>query len=429
MDAHRDLTRDRPQLAWLYSTQLFGMRLGLDRMRQLLEALGRPHENLRFIHVAGTNGKGSVCAFTESILRTAGYRTGLYTSPHLVDFNERIQIDRQPIPDAEVETGIRRIRRIVSSWSPQPTFFEIATALAMAYFEKQEIDWVVLETGMGGRLDATNVVTPAVSIITAIDMDHSRWLGNTLEKIAFEKAGIVKPGVPVVSYAQEAEVEAVLRQAAQARETSVQWIGAPIDTRVAHDRLGLRGAHQISNAALALAGVETALARTGFDHTLPDLLVNEALTRTHWPARFDARGPRLVIDGAHNPSAATQLARTWKEYFGDRKATVVTGIARDKDVDGILREVLPLAAEVYCVPIRSARSLPGPDLAKKIPGIAPGLPVNALDDFEELRGLILSAGGLAPLDHRDQGRHVLVTGSLFLAGHALQFLVEAGSPL
>ncbi|MFL6539832.1 MAG: bifunctional folylpolyglutamate synthase/dihydrofolate synthase, partial [Chthoniobacterales bacterium] len=188
----------REALAWLYGTQLFGIKLGLDSIRRLVAELDVPAPEQRIIHVAGTNGKGSVCAMTDSILRAAGYRSGLFTSPHLVTFRERIQVNGEMISEDEVAAGLTTIRELIREWDPHPTFFEIVTALALRHFKRSACDVFVLETGMGGRLDATNVVTPVVSVITPIDYDHQKWLGHSLGEIAAEKAGIIKPGVPVV---------------------------------------------------------------------------------------------------------------------------------------------------------------------------------------------------------------------------------------
>jgi len=207
---------------WLFATQNRGVKLGLDNVRRLLANLGNPQDDLRFVHVAGTNGKGSVCAMIDSICRAGGIRTGLFTSPHLVRFNERIQINGRPIEDADVVQGIQRIRAQIDE-DCHPTFFETTTAIAFDYFRSHGVDLVVLETGLGGRLDATNVVHPLVSVLTSIDMDHQKWLGNTLGEIAAEKAGIIKPGVPVVSGPQFGEVRTVLEQIATASSAPLSY--------------------------------------------------------------------------------------------------------------------------------------------------------------------------------------------------------------
>ena len=200
-------------LSWLYGTQQVGIKLGLDNIRRLLGALGVEVERSRFLHVAGTNGKGSVCAMLDAICREAGFRTGLYTSPHLVTFHERIRLNGVMIPGEAVVAGLSRIRGLIAGWEMHPTFFEITTALALDYFQRENAELIVLETGLGGRMDATNVVRPAVSVITAIGLDHQAYLGSTLAEIAGEKAGIIKPGLPVVSAPQDREAEAVLRRA------------------------------------------------------------------------------------------------------------------------------------------------------------------------------------------------------------------------
>ncbi|HEV3409005.1 MAG TPA: Mur ligase family protein, partial [Chthoniobacterales bacterium] len=203
-------------LGWLYGLQRFGIKLGLENIRRLLRALNVPAPEQRVIHVAGTNGKGSVCAMIDSILQAAGYSSGLFTSPHLVTFRERIQVNGEMISEDEVAAGLTSIRETVREWDPHPTFFEIATALGLAHFKRAACEFIVLETGMGGRLDATNAVAPIVSVITPIDYDHEKWLGHTLPEIAAEKAGIIKSGVPVISAAQKEEAAAVIRGAVEA---------------------------------------------------------------------------------------------------------------------------------------------------------------------------------------------------------------------
>ena len=232
---------------WLFGTQHRGIKLGLDNVRRLLASLGDPQNELKFIHIAGTNGKGSVCAMIDSISRAAGIRTGLFTSPHLVRFNERIQINGQPIDDADVVRGIERIRARIDAEN-HPTFFEITTALAFDYFRSHGVELVVLETGLGGRLDATNLVHPLVSVLTAIDMDHQKWLGHTLGEIAAEKGGIIKPGVPIVSGPQFSEVRSVLEQIAAARSAPLSYAEIPIEGLF----IGLAGSHQRVNAAITV---------------------------------------------------------------------------------------------------------------------------------------------------------------------------------
>ncbi|MGZ5021960.1 MAG: bifunctional folylpolyglutamate synthase/dihydrofolate synthase, partial [Chthoniobacterales bacterium] len=242
----------REALAWLFGTQLFGIKLGLENIQRLLRTLNLPGEQ-RIIHVAGTNGKGSVCAMIDSILRAQGYRSGLFTSPHLVTFRERIRVNGEMISETNVADGLTSIREMIADWDPHPTFFEIVTALGLLHFKKTRCEFVVLETGMGGRLDATNAITPIVSVITSIDYDHQKWLGHSLGEIAAEKAGIIKPRVPVVSASQSAEAESVIRIRARECEAPLEFLEADYESDVA-----LKGGHQKENAAVALAALRAA---------------------------------------------------------------------------------------------------------------------------------------------------------------------------
>jgi len=285
-------------LDWLYASESIGIKLGLENTNRLLAACGHPERKTRFLHVAGTNGKGSTCAMLASILRRAGYRTGLYTSPHLKNFCERICVDGEMISREDLAAGISRLRDAVHDWDHDPTFFEISTVLALDHFARSGCDLVVLETGMGGRLDSTNAVSPLVSTITPIDMDHMQWLGDTLPKIAAEKAGIIKPGVPVVSAPQQPVAAEVLVHTAAERGSEIRFVSEPC----LHP-LALAGAHQKWNAALA---VET-LRASGLG--ISDAIIREGLLRTEWPARFQRVGERFVVDGAHNAHSSSALSR------------------------------------------------------------------------------------------------------------------------
>lgn len=294
------------------SMQGRGVQPGLERMQRLLATLGNPEKNLRCLHVAGTNGKGSVCAFAESILRRGGLRTGLYTSPHLVDFAERIRISGEMIGSDSLEEGIRCLWEASKDWSEeeQPTFFELVTALAFDCFERAGCGVVVLETGLGGRLDATNTAPKLACAITPIARDHTEWLGETIGEIAREKAGIFRPGVPSVTAPQEPEAAAALEAAAHEVGTPCEWVREPMEGIP----LGLAGSHQRWNAALAVALVRAG----GFQFS--DDIVIAGLKETVWPGRFQRlRGGRLILDGAHNLHSARQLVATWREEFGERR--------------------------------------------------------------------------------------------------------------
>lgn len=382
-------------LAWLYSTQQFGIKLGLENTRRLLAALDHPELACRFLHVAGTNGKGSTCAMVDAILRAAGHRTGLYTSPHLVDFRERIRVNGERISEAEVARLLTRLCDAASGWDHAPTYFELSTALALRHFADAGAEFVVLETGMGGRLDSTNAVTPIVSVITPIAMDHAQWLGDTLAKIAAEKAGILKPGVPAVSAAQEPDAAVVLEARAREVGASLEFVREPLDLP-----LGLSGSHQKENAALAVAALRAA------GISVSDAAIAQGLATVQWPGRFQKLGDRFVLDGGHNPHAAAQLVRTWREEFGEEKALVIFGALADKDFAPMLVTLAGIAEEFWIVPVRSERAANLERLAAATPSPA--------QVFESL-GEALEAAA-------KQSRRVLVTGSLFLVGEALEIL-------
>ncbi len=313
-------------LAWLYGTQLFGIKLGLENVRRLFAALNIPGRDQRIIHVAGTNGKGSVCAMIDSILRAQGYRTGLFTSPHLVTFRERIQVDGEKISEQAVAAGLTSIRSLTADWEPHPTFFEITTALGLLHFKQCDAELVVLETGMGGRLDATNATQPIVSVITPIDLDHQKWLGNSLTEIAGEKAGIIKPETPVVSASQLPDAEAVICARAAECDASLQFVRQAFEGKVA-----LEGEHQKQNAALAVAALRAANVAIEQD------AIARGLASIAWPARFQCWDDCIIIDGAHNPAGARILAETWKRVFGEDRATIIFAGLQDKDIVAIIR--------------------------------------------------------------------------------------------
>ena len=389
-------------LAWLFGTQLFGIKLGLENIQRLLRTLDLPPSQQRFIHVAGTNGKGSVCAMIDSILRAQGYRTGLFTSPHLVSFRERIQMNGELISEDAVARGLTSIRELVEDWDPHPTFFEIATALGLLHFEETHCEFVVLETGMGGRLDATNAITPLVSVITPIDLDHQKWLGNSLGEIAGEKAGIIKPGVPVVAAEQAAEAESVIRTRALAVGASLEFFERDHNGEVA-----LAGAHQKRNATLALAALHAA----GVD--LSPANIHAGLTSVRWPARFQKWNERLVIDGAHNPAGARVLAETWRENFGEAKATLILGLLRDKNAADIYRALAPVTSSVILPRFRGERVLPPAELAEIVSAASPETKIILAESCAEALALATKVEG-----------QILVAGSLHLAGEMLAHLQD-----
>jgi dihydrofolate synthase / folylpolyglutamate synthase len=391
------LTACDSAVAWLFGTQEKGVKLGLDNIRRLLEALDNPQRNLRFFHVAGTNGKGSVCALLESILRAQGFKTGLFTSPHLVRFNERIQVGGKAIADESIVSGIERIRALIDE-KHHPTFFEITTALALDYFREQEVEFVLLETGLGGRMDATNVVTPVVSILTSIDLDHQKWLGATRAEIAYEKAGIIKRGVPVVSVPQLAEVSVVIERVAQEKETVVTYVEGP----VTHWPVSLPGSHQRVNAAAAIKAIQLAGIRAGQE------AIKFGLANAIWPGRFQTIDQKFILDGAHNVSATKRLVQTWREQFGAERPVIIFGGLADKDLAAMAAILGEIALHFFLAPINSPRAAAPFEVQEMLPEGASFTLCSSMEDALE-RAKVWPAP-------------VLITGSLFLAGEALAIL-------
>lgn len=401
------------------ATQSRGVVPGLERMKRLLAALGDPQEKLRCLHVAGTNGKGSVSAFAESVLRAAGHRTGLYTSPHLVEFAERIRIEGVNAAPADIDAAINRLRDATAGWGEgdQPTFFECVTAIAFDLFARAGCGIVVLETGMGGRLDATNTAPKLACAITPIGLDHMEWLGETLGKIAREKAGILRPGIPVVIAPQEKEAADALADAAREIGAPCEWVTAPIEGIP----LGLPGSLQRWNAALALALIRAA----GFSPSAE--AVAKGLRDVSWPGRFQRlslRGREMILDGAHNLHAARQLVSTWREVYGERRCRLIFGALSDKDPLALLGELLPLASSVVLVPVASPRSVKPVDLAASISAASSsaGGAIPVVHIAGSLReALVDNPEALRDPDNTPECP-VLLAGSLFLVGEALALL-------
>jgi dihydrofolate synthase/folylpolyglutamate synthase len=391
----------REALSWLYGTQRFGIKLGLENVQRLLREMKLPGNEQRILHVAGTNGKGSVCAMIDSICRAGGFRTGLFTSPHLVSYRERIRVNGEMIAEQEVADGLNAIRQMIVGWDPHPTFFEITTALALNHFKKNDSELIVLETGLGGRLDATNALTPIVSVLTPVGYDHQAWLGTTLEAIAAEKAGIIKPHIPVVSARQEPAAEKIIRARAAECAAPLEFVSEPYTA----SSLGLAGAHQKQNAALAIAALRAA------GIPIQEDAIAGGLASVQWPARFQRWDKRTVIDGAHNAASAQVLAQTWNEEFGDERATIILAMLRDKDVTGIWRALAPIAQRVVLPCIRTERALAPADAVQLISSITPALQHSLARSLSAA----LECARATP-------ERILITGSLHFAGEALATL-------
>lgn len=404
-------------MEWLLSQESLGIRPGLGRMRRLLDLLGNPERGLRCLHVAGTNGKGSVCAFAESVLRASGLRTGLHTSPHLVDFAERIRIDGINAGGNSIDEGIGRLQEAVAAMAEDPpTFFELVTALAFDLFARAGCEVVLLETGLGGRLDATNTAPKIACAITPVALDHTEWLGGTLGEIAREKAGIFLPGVPAVSAPQDPEAAASLIRSADETGTPLEWVSGPLSPDIP---LGLGGTHQRWNAALALALIRAA----GFAPS--EEAVSAGLGNVVWPGRFQRLRPasggfrgEIILDGAHNLHAARRLVVTWREHYGDRRCLLVFGALRDKEPEALLAELLPLASGVVLVPVASPRSADPADLAAALCRL-PATEKPVVHIAGSLREVLVDNPDLLRLPGRSPRVPVLLAGSLFLVGEAL----------
>ncbi len=392
---------------WLFSTQMFGIKLGLEGPRRLLkEYLAFPAHGVKVIHVAGTNGKGSTCAMIDAVARAAGCRTGLFTSPHLIDYRERVRVSGEEIPEDACAAMLTELREICERLDPHPTFFEISLALAMRWFRKRECEIIVLETGMGGRLDATTAVPADVCAITPVGLDHMQWLGDTVEKIAAEKAGIFVEGKPAISSPQAASVMRVLEKEANERRCPLSFVEIPL----AGYPVALAGEHQRWNAALALECLHAAGVKLDYE------VVRHGLSTVRWPGRFERflhEGREIVLDGAHNPQGAAVLAETWRGEFGTRKATLVFSAVAAKDVAGILAALAPLASVIHFCPVDTPRALSVGELAASLPAGAP--PHRLHGSFDEAFAAALEGEGV-----------VLIAGSLFLVGEARARLTGGG---
>ncbi len=423
-------------LAWIHSIARFGMNQGLERIEKLLDLLGNPHHSCKYLHIGGTNGKGSTAAFAAAILEESGYRVGLYTSPYLVEFTNRMAINGQDIPRKCLVELVQKIKPLVEKVAAdpvlgQPTEFEVVTALAFCYFARESPDIVVLEVGLGGRLDATNVIQPLVTAIATISLEHTQVLGNTVEEIAREKAGIIKNGAPVVTQAGGAALP-VLENACREKKVPLYQLGrhfhAHIDTcniegQTFHYRglfrdyselhIPLLGDYQVNNAALAIAAGEL-LCRNGF--SIPEGPLRAGLKKTSWPGRLEVvrRLPLVVIDGAHNLEAFQGLRRGIKQTFQYDRLIMVLGILSDKAAENILSEILPLADRLILTKPNSPRSADPYALEKIVRGMMPELPCDISPEIPAAVDLALKQSG--------KGDLVLVAGSLYLVSDARHYL-------
>ena len=468
-------------IRYLYSLRKQGIKFGLDNITRILSELNNPHKSFLSVHVAGTNGKGSTAAIIASILQAAGFRVGLFTSPHLVSFTERIRVDGAEITEGEVVQDASEIKEIVSRDADfSPTFFEVVTAMALLYFQRKGIDLAVMEVGMGGRLDATNIILPEVSVISSIGYDHRDFLGDTLGEIAYEKAGIIKETIPVVASHQAPEVRALLSERTRELHSELHMYGEDFtsiikrqdvsgicfdyrdDSSALEDLiLPLTGEHQMQNASVAIRAARIVLSNrsvnpdlppdhplangglSGRDHSLlkTDQFIREGLKNVRWQGRLELirEDPPIMIDGAHNPSAAVVLSRTLKDIFLPKygKIIMVLGIMDDKDVSGVMEPLLPLASEIILTSPSYRRSASPERLA----GIAADLGFGDVriapslkDAIEMAIGITLSAKvqnspaagqpGSSPFE--PDPYLILITGSFYTIGEAKEVLGQSG---
>lgn len=393
----------------MYSLRRFGIKLGLDVITRMLKGLGEPHTRFHSIHLAGSNGKGSTASLLAAILQRAGYRVGLYTSPHLVRFNERIKINGKEVSDRIVVSAYDAVHQVPQG-DREPTFFEYTTAMAFHIFQEQQVDWAVIETGMGGRLDATNILTPDISVITNISLEHQMYLGSSIESIAKEKAGIIKKNTPVVTGVRQNTAVEVIEQGAKSVSAPLYRLGKHFRTRRFANgtftyfglentwrnlKIALCGRHQFDNAALALAVCEILHQGTGRlpgQHiSLPD--VEAGLLAAKWPGRLEivARNPVVLLDGAHNLAAIRNLTQFLSTEFRGKQITLVAGILDDKSYRSMLRTILPVCYQVILTQPRIDRSLPPEKLAREAKKMLPRVSI-ITDVAEALKKAIALAG-------------------------------------
>jgi len=369
-------------LDYIHSLARFGSKPGLERIRALTERLGNPQDKLKFVHIAGTNGKGSTAVFIASITASAGYRTGLYTSPFIVDFNERIKLNGENIPNEELAEYTGKVKAVIDEMIAQgmehPTEFEVITALAFLYYYEKKCDLVVLEVGLGGRFDATNIISSSVvSVITKIAMDHMEYLGDTLEKIAFEKAGIIRENGRVVTYPQERPAHETIEAVCKDRNAALYYARPDVLSGVKlkkgkltflHQALGkletsLVGLHQVYNASVALKAVEVMI-ENGFP--IQPGHIRLGLKNTFWPGRFELlrTKPDFYVDGGHNPDGIRSFVDTFQQIYPGRKAIVIFGVMKDKEYETMVAALSAITERFIAVTPDTPRALPAENLAK-----------------------------------------------------------------
>src|SRR5687767_1136122 len=421
-----------------YTSQNFD----LDRMRTLLKKLGNPHEQFRSIHVAGTKGKGSTCAMIAAMLQASGYKTGLYTSPHLVDIRERMQIDGHMIPQSEFARLVRLIEPIAAKIKPAPTTFDVLTAIAFKYFAEQKVEIAVVETGLGGRLDSTNVLKPEVTAITSISKDHMAQLGSTIGRIAEEKAGICKAGIPAITVQQDPEAEVVLRRVAEKVGAPFNVTGKSIEfsyrfessrmlgphnriclttpnSKFEHLAVPLLGEHQAINCGLALSVIDRLKGR-GF--VINDSKAMEGLAKTVVPGRMEmvSQNPRVIVDGAHNAASLDAVMKAIGQHIPYDSMVVIFGCCSDKDVAGMLERITSGADKVIFTKVNNIRSADPSELAAQY-----------IEQYGKMAQVAATLEDALAIAYRAVTKEdlICITGSFYLVGEAKKFFASAASKL
>jgi dihydrofolate synthase / folylpolyglutamate synthase len=427
---------------YLFNLQKYGIKFGLDNIKRLMSALGDPHKSFLSVHVAGTNGKGSTAAIIASVLKSSGFKVGLFTSPHLVSFTERIRTNGSEITENDVVTLAEEIREFVSGIEDfSPTFFEVVTAMAMLYFKREKIDIAVIEVGMGGRLDATNIILPEVSVITGISHDHKDFLGDTLKEIAREKAGIIKENIPVVMSSQTSEVMQIIENKTVESNSGLFSYGKDFSSALNEETISgirfdyyengtpvirdlflpLTGDHQMQNASVAIKAAIILLMRRWENVSANAIhqFIRDGLNNVTWPGRleFIHEDPPVVIDGAHNPAAATALSAALKNVFLKKYKTIILilGIMADKDLSGTMGPLLPLASEIIFTSPAYSRAASPEQLAQ----VAGSLGFNNFRIEPSVKDALVTA-----MKKRDS--LIVVTGSFYTIGEAREALGKKG---
>ena len=416
-------------ITYIHSINWTFCKPGLDRIKELCEKLGNPQNSLKFIHVAGTNGKGSFCSMLDSILREAGYKVGLFTSPYIKEFGERIRFDGENISDKDLIEVTEFVRPIADAMGDKPTEFELITAIGFEYFKRQNCDIVILEAGLGGRLDSTNVIkTPVLSIITGIALEHTEILGDTVEKIAAEKAGIIKAGVPVIFGGEDDSAHEVISK--KAFELGSEYVRVDRSTLKIHKsdlegttfsfkehqdlHISLLGTYQTKNATNVLSAVDI-LRDIGYN--ISESAVKNGLASAKWCARFEiiCKDPLVIYDGAHNPQGVDNAVASVKQYFGDTKVCVLSGVMKDKDYRYMAGRICTVADHVFTVTPNNPRSLPAKEYAEVFNSL--GVTSQGIDNVKDA---VKAAKEYAKV----QGKALVCLGSLYMYGDVFKCVTE-----